>query len=164
MPHALSVPPQPEPNNRGGQCLGEMSPQIRLSGQHSPSPKMCSDPLLTFPYEGAEARARGCDAQIDTAWLRAWAQLEGRWPSQGPLLRSVLVPHPSSPTLLPFSPPLSFPLSVPSALGFLDWLHSSWTATEAAVVSFKDAAFCPFSPQHSLLPHLSLLTSLLGSH
>lgn len=128
------------------------------------APRCALTLCLPSLMKGQRRRSRQCDAQIDGAWLRAWAQLGGRWPSQGPLLRSVLVPHPGSPILLPFSPPLSFPLSVPSALGFLDWLHSSWTATEVAVVSFKDAAFCPFSPQHSSLPHLSLRTSLLGSH
>jgi len=87
-------------------------------------------PSLT---KGQRHGSRQCDAQIDRAWLRAWVQLGGRWLSQGPLFRSALIPHPGSPTLLPFSPPLSFPLSVPSALGFLDWLHSSWTATEVAV-------------------------------
>ena len=85
----------------------------------SPSSKMCSDPPLSFPQRrGKGAGSDRSDLQIDGDWLRVLSTAlkhlgeRSSWLSQCRCPEVCSCPSPSSPTPLPFSPPLSFfPLS-----------------------------------------------------
>lgn len=104
----------------------------------SPSPKMCSDPPLTFPQQrGKGAGSDRSDLQIDRAWLSSLHSFDtsGREKQLALPVPVTLecahvpapVPPPSFLSLLHFL----FSLSAPAALGYQNWLHPSWAGKEA---------------------------------